>query len=130
MRDTVWNGQVQKLNFALGIPKGLKIVLEERGINTRTLNRSEMIAILEQHHDFKNEKCKLQHFMESKGHKVIFLPKYHPELNPIERVWAQSKRFTKAYCKYNLPSPRNTIPQGLDSVTVENIQNYHRKVRH
>ena len=30
MRDTVWNGAVQKLNFALGIPKRLKIVLEER----------------------------------------------------------------------------------------------------
>ena len=41
-----------------------------------------------------------------------------------------SKQYTKAYCKYTLPALRNTIPLGLMSVTVENIQNFHRKCRH
>ena len=34
MRDTIWNDNVQKLVDGNGIPKGLKLVLEERGINT------------------------------------------------------------------------------------------------
>ena len=31
MRDTVWNGRVQKMNFELGVPKGMRRVLQERG---------------------------------------------------------------------------------------------------
>ncbi len=58
------------------------------------------------------------------------LPKFHCELNPIECVWAQAKRYTKAYCKYSIVSLRNTITPALKSVTVENIQNHFRKVRH
>ena len=33
----------------------------------------------------------------------------------------------RAYCKYTLPALRNTIPLGLNSIKVENIQNFHRK---
>lgn len=116
--------------FNLGIPKGMKQILKERGINADSLNISEMRDILQQHEDFKNEKPKVIQFLESKGHTAYFLPKFHPELNPIERVWAMSKQYTKAYCKYTLPALRNTIPLGLNSVKVENIQNFHRKCRH
>ena len=70
------------------------------------------------------------HYLESKGHKALYLPKFHPELNPIERILAQSKRYTKAYCKYTLPLLRSTMLLGLDSVTVENICNFHSKCRH
>ena len=58
------------------------------------------------------------------------LPKFHCELNPIERVWAQSKRYTKAYCKYNIQSLRNNIILALDTVTIDHMSNYFRKVRH
>ena len=72
----------------------------------------------------------MEQFLELKGHTTIILPKFHPELNPIERVWPQRKRYTKAYCKYNLPSLRKNIPLGLQSVSAENIANFHRMVRH
>ena len=88
-----------------------------------------MQKILKNHDDFRNEKPRIVHFLEQKGHKALFLPKFHPELNPIERVWAQSKVYTKSHCKYTFPSLRNTIPVGLDSVSLENIRNYHRKAR-
>ena len=129
MRDTVWGGKPQKMCFNLGIPKGMKQVLKERGINADSLNAEKMRAILRNHEDFQNEKPKLLHFLEAEGHSGIFLPKFHPELNPIERVWAQSKQYTKAYCKYTLPSLRNNVPLGLDSVNVENVRNFHRKCR-
>ena len=32
MRDTIWNGRVQKMNFSIGVPKGMKLILDE--INT------------------------------------------------------------------------------------------------
>ena len=35
MQDGLWDGKVQKMNYLLGIPNGLCVVLEERGIDTR-----------------------------------------------------------------------------------------------
>ena len=37
MPDTVWAGEVQKMCYNLGIPKEMKKVLEERGINITSL---------------------------------------------------------------------------------------------
>ena len=73
---TIVNGQK--------VAKGLKRVLEERR------NKEWMQSVLSQHIDFKFEKCEI----ENKGH---IPPKFHPELNPIERVWAQMKRYTRAH---------------------------------
>ena len=130
MRETVWAGQPQSMVFSIGVAKGMKKVLQERGINTESLNGEQMRIILANHDDFRSEKPKVIRFLVTRGHTALFLPKFHPEINPIERVWAQSKRYTKAYCKYTLPSLRSTVPLGLDSVTLENIQNFHRKCRH
>ena len=80
--------------------------------------------------DLKNEKCMIEQLLRTNGHIAVFLPKFHPELNPIERVWAQLKRFTKAHCKYSNGSLRKNIPLAYDSVTMENIHNHFRKVRH
>ena len=130
MRDTVWHGRIQKMTFNIGVPKGMKLILEERRVNTRGMNADQMRQVLGEMDDFKNEKSRIEHFLEERGHICLFLPKFHPELNPIERVWAQAKRHTKAYCKYTLPSLRRHIPLAFESVTTENVKNYYRKVRH
>jgi transposase len=54
----------------------------------------------------------------------LFLPKSHPELNPIERVWAMSKQYTKGYCKYTLSF---TEVYNAIRIGVENIRNFYRK---
>ena len=61
---------------------------------------------------------------------MYFLPKFHPELNPIEQVWAESKKYASAHCKYSLPSLRRTIGPALDSVSLESIRKHFNKVRH
>ena len=131
MRDGIWNGKVQKMNYALGIPKGLRVVLEERGVDTRHMNAEAMRETLSSHSDFKYGKTKIERYLfEEKRHVVYLLPKFHCELNPIERVWAQAKRYSKAYCNYSIRSLRATIDPALDSVELENIQRHFRKVRH
>ena len=129
MHDTIWARKPQKVNFALGIPKGMRRVLEERGINTSSLISPQMKEILANHDDFKGEKPKVINYLHERGHTALFLPKFHPELNPIERVWGQAKRYSKAHCKYTLPSLRLVINPALDSVTKDNISNFHRKAR-
>ena len=131
MRDGWWGRKPQKMNYALGVPKGLRVVLEERGVNTRGMKADQMRDILGSHPDFKYEKSLVERFlMEGKGHIVYMLPKFHCELNPIERVLAQSKRYSKAYCKYSIVSLRNTIIPALESVPLESIQKHFNKVRH
>ena len=55
MRNGWWNGKPQPMNYAIGVPKGLRMVLEERGVNTRGMNGDKMNEILGSHPDFKNE---------------------------------------------------------------------------
>ncbi len=127
MRDTVWKGKIQKMNFAVGVPKGMK---NWCGIITTGLKEAaDMKQILKGHDDFKNEKPKVLHFLEDKGHTAYFLPKFHCELNPIERVWGQAKRYSKAHCDYSFPSLRKVINPALDSVPLDFIRKYHRKSR-
>ena len=130
LRDTVWQGKAQRMVFNIGIPKGLKQVLTERGKYHPGIKLEEMRAELASHTDFKEEKTKIEHFLNDVGHVYIFLPKFHCELNPIERCWAQAKRFTRANTNYTIQQMRTNVPLVLDSVTSENIQNYFRKVRH
>ena len=107
--------------YSLGIPKGMKQILEERGINTATLSADDMHTILVQHDDFKNEKQRVISYLERKGHTALFLPKFHPELNPIEQVWGQAKRYSKCHCNYTHKSLRKVIDPALDFVTLDNI---------
>ena len=79
--------------------------------------------------DFKFEISHIQRLLtEENGYIVYMVPKYHCELNPIESVWAQAKRYTETYCKYNIQSLRNNIVPALDTVTMENIHNHFRKI--
>ena len=130
LRDTVWQGRVQKMVFSVGVAKGLIQVLKERGKYRNGMKLDEMRAELASHQDFKEEKTRIEHFLNRRGHCCLFLPKFHCEINPIERCWAQAKRFTRSHCNYTIGSLRKNVPEGLDSVSVENIQNYYRKVRH
>ena len=51
MRYGLYNCKVQKMNFSLGVPKGLHCVLEVRGIDTKGKGISELREIHPQHDD-------------------------------------------------------------------------------
>lgn len=56
MHDTRYNGKPQKLVLPDGTPKGMKMVLEERSINTKNVKADDMRLALQDMHDFKYEK--------------------------------------------------------------------------
>ena len=41
-------------------------------------------------------KYNIETLAEKYGHKIIFLPPYYPEFNPIELCWARVKNFIAA----------------------------------
>ena len=65
----------------------------------------------------------------NQDHIVTFIPKFHCELNPIERVWCHTKYYTRSHCDYSFQNLEKTIYTPLDSATVELIRKYFRKVR-
>ena len=82
------------------IAKGLVEVLTEKGCYRPKMKLEEMRAEIALHPDFKNKRTKLEHFIHNHGHAFLFIPKNHCELNPVERCWAQSVRYTRAYAKH------------------------------
>ena len=59
------------------------MVLEERYVSTAGKTGDWMRQTLGQHSDFRNEKSMIERMLIEKAHIPCFLPKFHPELNPI-----------------------------------------------
>ena len=129
MHDTVSNGSPQSLVDENGIPKGLDCVLTERGIDVRGKSRDQLRAILSSHEDFISEPNEVEKIVRHAGHEVIYLPKFHCELNPIERVWCSAKQYTRSHCDYTIRGLRSTIPQSLDRIAASTIDGFFSGVR-
>ena len=127
MHSTIWRGREQKMVFDNGTPKGMKQVLFERGINTTKMKADEMRDILQNMPDFKYEKTKVEKLLNSNNFQSYFIPKFYCELNPIERVWGQSKKYTRAHCNYSFVE--NTLEQSLDNIPIDTIRRFFRKTR-
>ena len=77
MRDTTYNGKVYKLVDANGVPKGMQRVLIECGVDVRGMKVADMCRVLGEMPNFKYEKTKVEKYICSRGHRVIFIPKFH-----------------------------------------------------
>ena len=63
MRDGFWDGKPHKMNFALGVPKGMRIMLTKQGIDASKMNADKMREVLGSHRDFRDEKSMLERFL-------------------------------------------------------------------
>ena len=78
MRDTIWNGKRWQMyttaRDGTKVAKGMKMVLEERGVSTAGRKADWMRETLAKHSDFRDEKCMIEHILIEKGHVPCFLP--------------------------------------------------------
>jgi hypothetical protein len=65
---------------------------------------SHMQMVLALQPDFKAQKSRLHDVVEARGHQVLFLPKFHCELNFIEMYWATTKMMTRRRETFTWPS--------------------------
>ena len=77
--------------------------------------------------DFQQQKSKIEIAIEARGHKCIFYPKYHCELNFIEMYWGAAKKYTREHCDYTWVGLQKTVPEALDSVPLITIRKFARK---
>ncbi|CAG8646497.1 15974_t:CDS:2 [Cetraspora pellucida] len=141
MRNTYMrDGTLQEMNYPNSTPKGMYQVLEERGLTypnlkiicsdckKRAPQEHDCCAtrILSLEPDFANQKSLLEEIVEEAGHKIIFYPKFHCELNYIESYWGAVKVNTHANCDYSFKSLKNIVLMALDSVPLIQIRKYSR----
>ena len=86
MRDTTWNGALQTMVRADGKAKGMKMILEERGVDTKNMRAEDMRKKLTTYSDFKNQKTILEEYIKGRGCLCLFYLKFHCEPSVIERV--------------------------------------------
>jgi putative transposase len=62
--------------------------------------------------------------IRSAGAKLLFLPKYSPDLNPIEMLFSKLKHLLRKAAERNADAVCNAIGQILDSLTARECRNY------
>lgn len=63
-------------------------------------------------------------------HICIFLPKFHPELNFIERIWGRSKYHIRRHCDQTFAALDKNLTESLQlpNLTIDLIRRYARTV--
>jgi transposase len=66
---------------------------------------------LEEVYDRHNQQYGTQHY-------CMYLPKFHPELNPIERCWSRMKWYIRKYCDGKVEQLRKSMTYGLSEANL------------
>jgi hypothetical protein len=117
-----------------GQPKGLKQVLLERGYPWVNGKGGTTKPIAQKWLGEQPDFLAAQSILEMKfatvwaPHMCIKIPKYHPAFNPIERLWAFSKRYCRDHCNYSIVSLRTTIHTSLSRATPEMCGKFFAKI--
>ncbi|KAJ7794205.1 hypothetical protein B0H14DRAFT_3888832 [Mycena olivaceomarginata] len=156
MRDTIipdsnphgHAGEAQKMTFDKicptnhpykefeGLPKGMKVILAERGY-TKDTNEEEdeehpvdccMRRLLSLQPDFAGQKSQLELLIAATSGMVChFLPKFHPEMNPIEYFWAWVKRWFRERSNGTWQKAKDLVDEGLQLCPLPTIRRFYRR---
>jgi hypothetical protein len=107
--------------------KGLKRVLNERGIWDSSLTVKEARALLAKQPDFCIQAEWLQETVNGAGCMIDYYPKYHCEFNFIEMFWGAAKSWYRAHCTFNFRELSEMVEKALDSVSMSTIRKFARK---
>jgi putative transposase len=66
----------------------------------------------------------IRHAIRKAGAKLFFLPKYSPDLNPIEQLFAKLKHMLRKAAQRTTDTVCRAIGQILDTVTAKECANY------
>jgi len=136
------NGEPHSLYFPddhprAGVFKGMSVILRERGFTKEAELKRECPGFkcppdrvdccarrfLYNQPDFVGVETLLEAHCKKRGFEVLFLPKFHPELSPIEPCWGFAKRTYR-----ELPLSRSeaeleaNVLFSLESVSLERIR--------
>eukprot|EP00047_Mylnosiga_fluctuans_P022322 m.117949 g.117949 ORF g.117949 m.117949 type:complete len:433 (-) comp9218_c1_seq1:3068-4366(-) len=144
---------VQSMQFPLDHPdphlrgksKGIRLILQERELwpeeglyldcalckkaqkeDPDRKSRSNCCArrLLASQPDFAAQRSLLEETCEHQGVRVIFLPKFHCEMNPIEYLWGFSKRIVRGHCPLRFEDLKRFVYESLASCDLSTIRRF------
>ncbi|KAG8730978.1 hypothetical protein FRC10_002149 [Ceratobasidium sp. 414] len=131
------DGSQQDLYYPLdhakypGYFKGLTEILRERGIVIPGLKlqcTGKNRRILSDEPDFVDHKSALEELAEAHECQVLFLPKFHCELNPIEQCWGYAKQVYRQLPPSKSEADlRTNMLLSLSSVPLDSIRRFFNK---
>jgi len=68
----------------------------------------------------------VRELIEQTGAALCYLPPYSPDLNPIEKCWAQVKQKLRQLKTRSVTALQEAIPEALSTVSPQNAVNYFR----
>ena len=121
----------QSMTFPNGQAKGMKAVLEERGVDLTGMRGPDMKAYLQKEPDFLAEITLLEQHIISFGPTCMarFFPKFHCELTAIELYFARVKHTLRETCGYSITTLRRQLPKALDSVCLDHVRRFFARCR-
>lgn len=139
MTGAEFDGKPQPLYFPANHPleglfKGMAVILQERGLGQHANKLAECKGfkcaplavdcccrrVLFNQPDFANVKSCLETACEARGFTVLFLPKFHCELNFIEQVWGYAKRIYRFFPESSLEEDlERNVRKALDAVPLD-----------
>ena len=64
--------------------------------------------------------------MRKRGAFLLFLPRYSPDFNPIEKAWSKLKTFLRAVAARTPETLRVALAEGLQTITPGDAQGWFR----
>lgn len=137
------DGSLQSLYFSddhethPGQFKGIVQLLRERGFQVKKGMKLQCMApkkcipsseccarqLLSEQPGFAEQQSALEEIAEACGCRILFLPKFHCELNPIEQCWGYAKRVYRQFPRSKSQADlKSNMLSSLDSVPLESIR--------
>ena len=94
--------------------KGLRQIDIELGFDIDSIEKlNDLKALLVIHPAF-SVSSKLEELGKKYGVKIIFLPKFHCELNPMEGVWCHNKQYVRRRTDQKFEKMKNLIKESRE----------------
>ncbi|XP_068250360.1 uncharacterized protein [Palaemon carinicauda] len=87
------------------------------------LLKDDLLAMVKQHTSRWPRKYEINIIASKHGHKVVRLPPYHCQYNPIELIWSQVKQYVAKKNNFKMSDLKSLISEALQQVTPENWKN-------
>jgi hypothetical protein len=83
-----------------------------------------LARILSNHKDFFEQRSAIETLIEGRGHKCLFLPKFHCELNPIEMYWGYAKAQFRQVKKTSFEHAKKEVVKALNACSTHTLRRF------